>query len=481
MTHQEAIEIINTKGLKNHLGRYNSSRLSEPWLKANGFEELLALVNKETELISNRSLGQRFWAFERLPIPLCECGQPAKKHDSKNEWSNFCSKQCSLHSTKRADLISQTKLSQDHNEANNKRKQTMITKYGVAFNSQRDDIHHIWEKSKLPDNVAVKLTNYDWMNEQYNTNKRTASDIAIELGIFYGTVIDYCRKLGFEIRQRSNYSKEEVLLSNTLNNLGVDHQTNLYSIIHPYELDLYIPKNNIAIEINGLRWHSVPGAKEKHLEKLKRCQDKNISLLQFTDYEINNKLEIVTSIILNKTGLLKKEDARKCAVEFIDAKAAREFLNGNHLRGFAVSSHYIGLKKNNELLMVLTIGKSRFTNHDWEIVRLCTKSGTTVRGGFSKMLSFFRTYFSGSIMSYVDRRIGTGLAYEKVGFNCIGVTSPGYIWTEGNVIISRYKSQKSQLKKWLPSYDENKTEEENMTDAKYRKMWDCGNLIYELV
>ena len=84
-------------------------------------------------------------------------------------------------------------------------------------------------------------------------------------------------------------------------------------------------------------------------------------------------------------------------------------------------------------------------------------------------------------MSYVDRRIGTGLAYEKVGFNCIGVTSPGYIWTEGNVIISRYKSQKSQLKKWLPSYDETKTEEENMINAKYRKMWDCGNLIYELI
>ena len=46
--------------------------------------------------------------------------------------------------------------------------------------------------------------------------------------------------------------------------------------------------------------------------------------------------------------------------------------------------------------------------------------------------------------------------------------------------ISRYKCQKSQLQKWLKTYDSTKTEAENMFLAKYRRYWDCGQTAWTI-
>lgn len=479
MNYTDALAVINTQGLKNYLGRYNASRMKEAWLRNNGFGDLLDYVIENTTIIEGRTLSQRFWAFERLPIPICSCGQPVKKYDGEDRWSNYCSSACSLKSPERGRLISTTKLNQDHAEINAKREATMIKRYGVPFNSQRSDIKHRWCKSTLPEEIVSLLTDPVWMNEQYNVQKRSASDIALELKVFYGTVLNYCRRLGFQTRCYVNQSKEEKLLSRALREREAPHENNIFSIIHPHELDLYFPEKKIAVEVNGLYWHSLPGAEEKHFEKLEKCQSLDIFLFQFSDLEIRTKLDIVTSMILNKLGKVKKEDARKCTVSYISSREAKHFVVANHLHGFAPARIHIGLRKGDDLLMVMSVGRARFTNHDWEIIRLCSKLHVNVRGGLSKMLAFFSHNHSGSIMSYVDRRIGNGISYEKAGFNFVGVTSPGYVWTNGNVIISRFKAQKKQLAKWLPSFDINKTENENMTEAKYKKLWDCGNLVYE--
>ena len=58
------------------------------------------------------------------------------------------------------------------------------------------------------------------------------------------------------------------------------------------------------------------------------------------------------------------------------------------------------------------------------------------------------------------------------------VLHPGYFWTTGTTIVSRYKAQKKVLAGWLTTFDENKTERANMFEAKYRLFWNCGNYVF---
>ena len=69
--------------------------------------------------------------------------------------------------------------------------------------------------------------------------------------------------------------------------------------------------------------------------------------------------------------------------------------------------------------------------------------------------------------------------YEKLGFTKLKNTEPNYWWIRNNEILSRYQTQKHNLKDILKeNFDPNKTEIENMIDNGYYQIFDCGNLIY---
>lgn len=72
---------------------------------------------------------------------------------------------------------------------------------------------------------------------------------------------------------------------------------NVRSVISPYELDIYLPRKNLAIEYCGLYWHSDLYGKDKgyHLNKYNMCLDKNIRLITIFGDEYNNDREAVFS------------------------------------------------------------------------------------------------------------------------------------------------------------------------------------------
>lgn len=74
-----------------------------------------------------------------------------------------------------------------------------------------------------------------------------------------------------------------------------DIMTNIRTIIHPMELDIYLPNINIAIEYNGTYWHSIERGIDKgyHLRKSLRCREKDIHLIhiyEFEDFEEQKQL-----------------------------------------------------------------------------------------------------------------------------------------------------------------------------------------------
>jgi len=195
------------------------------------------------------------------------------------------------------------------------------------------------------------------------------------------------------------------------------------------ELDIYIPKLNIAIEFNGVYWHSeVFKNKDYHINKTKICKSSGIELLHIWEDDWKNKRPIIESMILNKIGITpNKIWARNCEIrEINDVKISREFLNENHIQGYSNSKFKIGLYHKNELISIMTFSKKR---KNMELVRFCSKLNTNVVGGSSRLFKYFiRKYNYDNVISYSDISFFSGGMYEKLGFTLDGSTPPNYWW-----------------------------------------------------
>ena len=256
--------------------------------------------------------------------------------------------------------------------------------------------------------------------------------------------------------------------------------------ISPLELDIYIPELNLAIEYHGLYWHSELNGKDRnyHLNKYLKCKEKGIKLVQIFEDEWINKQEIVKSILLNKLkNITTKIHGRKCIIKEIDNNTASEFLNNNHIQGNINSNVRIGLFYNEELVSLLTLGKSRFNkNFEYEIHRFCNKLNTNIPGAFSKALKYFiNKYKPINIITYADLRYGDGSVYLYNNFKFINMSKPNYYYIKDGLIRnSRQKFQKHKLSTILESYDETLTEWENMQLNDYDRIWDTGNAVFTL-
>tara|TARA_S200002703_G_C3788666_1_gene243320 strand:- start:100 stop:1791 length:1692 start_codon:yes stop_codon:yes gene_type:complete len=293
---------------------------------------------------------------------------------------------------------------------------------------------------------------------------------------------------------KNNISMYEYEIEDFLKDvLGEEIVRNDRFILNGKELDFLIPSKNIAIEFNGIYWHSeLSGNKDKHyhLNKTKLCEEKNIQLIHIFENEWNNKKDIVKnklSIILKKYG--KKIHARKCNIKIISPNIKNNFLNKNHIQGEDKSNVKLGLYYQNELVSVMTFGKLRTAlgqknkkENEYELCRFCNKENYIVNGSFSKLLNYFiKNYNPIKIITYADKRYSNGNVYNKLNFKFISNTAPNYWYHKsGKKLYHRYNFTKHTLSNKLETYDHMLTEWENMQLNGYDRIWDCGNLKYEL-
>ena len=256
------------------------------------------------------------------------------------------------------------------------------------------------------------------------------------------------------------------------------------TILNGKELDIYIPSKKIAIEFNGIYWHSELNGKDKnyHLNKTIQCSEKGIQLIHVFESEWNQKREIVISIINAKLGIFEKRIyAKHCIVRELNNKEKNDFLNNNHLQGNDRSSVYLGLFFADELVSIMTFGYAQDNKkHTYEMHRFCTKIGYQIIGGVSKLWSYFvKTYNPKYVITYADRRYSDGTLYEKIGFKKIGISKPNYFYFKnGSTLANRLQFQKHKLKDKLEKFDDGLTEWENMQLNGYDRIWDCGDYVF---
>jgi hypothetical protein len=284
----------------------------------------------------------------------------------------------------------------------------------------------------------------------------------------------------------SNRSQEEKELLKFIESIyDGDILENSQSIIHPLELDIYLPDKKMAFEYNGLFWHSeLNKSNNYHLNKSKQCEMIGVNLVHVWEDDWKYKQEIVKSIIRNKLGLNSvKIFARKCYISVISYEQSKKFLEENHLQGSVNSKYRFALIHDNEIVSVMCFGKSRKPlgeNGDkYELTRFASKLNTNVLGGASKLLNhFIRKYMINGeeLISYYDKSFGFNNFYESVGFEYLKDTNPGYSYIIDGIRHNRYNYNKSSLVK--QGYDPSKTEHEIMKDRKIYRIYDAGNIKY---
>lgn len=465
-------------------------------LKRNGIR--FPLLNNNGNLICEKKIGQR-----DTIIFICEkCKKEGSRRVSLfknktfsnfNERDFFC-EQCN-------------------------REQNSLDKYGVKNPMQREEVVKILKQSILKKyGVDNPMKCEDIARKSGKTRRKSSYvlrqnyenvEIITPFNEFTGTHKTYkyrCKKckviFSYNAQEPSriprcpncipiNYSKPENEIIKFIKSLENKIITNSRNIIHPYEIDIFIPDKRIAIEFNGFYWHGETklemnnqDGRKYHLKKHNMCIEKNIQLYQIfeDEWKDENLKEITKSRIKSILGNCnKKIFARKTTVKEINSKEKNKFFLENHLQGKDSASVKIGLFYKNKLVSAMTFCKPKFFKKDdkktFELSRFASKLNIQVIGGASKLLKYFIiNYNPKTIITYSDRRISNGNLYEKLGFLYDNKTGPNYWYFKSGKKYYRFNFRKSNLKKLFPKiYSDDKTEWQIMQEAGYDRIWDCGN------
>ena len=503
----------------------NKNKLREDWVKKNIEEYPLikSFYKEDIDIKFSQKLYNYINCIKTLPKCLL-CDNYKRFMGFDVGYNDFCSKKCARKNSKEKEIETRRKNTLDkygvsHTSklesvkkkqketnlikygfispilddiVNQKRRETMIKKYGFEYSGQSDVLlskslktrkdkydRHIRNLYKdlsiisIPTEGVLNII----CNDCNNTYEINTSLLRLRFFRYKVKPCLHCNPIKSYTGQTEIY---DFLKDNNIQFIKNDR-----SILNGKEIDIYIPEKKIAIEFNGIYWHSTLFKENNyHINKKVNCENLGIRLIHIWEDEWIYKKDIVISMLknilhINKTKIM----ARKCNVKLIDSKLSNDFLEKNHLQGKINSSINIGLYYNNELLSVMTFGKYRRSTgkksieNEWELYRFCSKLDTNIVGGFSKLFKFFlKEKNPNKIVTYTKRDWSGYKSNDKSVYNNYfifdGETVPNYWYFDTKLVRShRFKFRKSKL-------NINTNEQEYMIDNGYHIAYDSGSFRF---
>jgi hypothetical protein len=245
------------------------------------------------------------------------------------------------------------------------------------------------------------------------------------------------------------------------------------------EIDIVIPEAKLAIEFNGLYYHTEIMGKDRtyHFRKWEAVTGLGYQLIQIWEDEWEKNPELIKNMILHKLGISDsvKIFARKTKVSSVNAKVAKAFLEANHIQGFAAASYYDGLfDASGNLIALLALKKE--ANNRLNIVRYAT--AVNVVGGFTKLLKYAeRNYEVKSFVTFSDNCVSDGGLYENNGFVVDKQIPPDYkyLWRRERKHKFQYRLKRFKTDPAL-LWQDCLTERELASLNKLHRIWDAGKI-----
>lgn len=271
--------------------------------------------------------------------------------------------------TKKAEQTTYKKTGFKHHQQTEKWKQTMKSKKD-EINQKRGNKNEIkygnrvYARSSHRFYLDPNHKHYEDINEEFFRNnfiidgKFDVEKCANYFGTSESWVLNHKNKFNIIEKNIKNYiskpQKQVYDYIKQIYNNKINYGT--FKIIPPQELDIYLPDVNLAIEFNGVYWHSTKANKHKyyHQNKFKACLAKGIRLIHIYEDEWNDnrKREIIKNIIKRAIGLDTK-NAENIKIDEIIEEQYIDFCNKYNLEGYKEADIKLGLFVNNELIQVL--------------------------------------------------------------------------------------------------------------------------------
>lgn len=253
------------------------------------------------------------------------------------------------------------------------------------------------------------------------------------------------------------------------------------TILEGQEIDIYIPEYRLAIEYNGVYYHSTAFNRTyTNREKYEKIISMGMNLLIIWSDDWKYKQDVVKSQILHRIGLGgRRIGARKTEVVEMDVGTSREFMDLNHIQGAgAGGSIRLGLRDRDSGDIVAAMTLQRRSSEELELTRYCTS--TSVPGGHSKMISFVdRNYTFDRIVTFADRCVSSGGLYESTGWTDDKQLRPDYWYLRGDRRVNKRQFRKKAFKDSPDlKYDSNMTESEMAELNSIYRIYDIGKIRY---
>lgn len=438
------------------------------------------------------------WASGVTHYHTCYCGNSTTfNRNWRDGYREYCSPKCaqSKKSTKEKRKSTNLKKYGVDNvskspEVKKKTEDTNLERYGYKSSFQNDDVRSKWKDTMISkygvdhyfktDEFRIKSKSYylkKWGVEHPLMVDEIKDKIKKTCLIRYGVETYLNIKHSRDSVKHYNRSKYEDEICEFISSLGISVIESDRTVIPPLLLDIYAPEKNLAIEFNGLYWHS-EFKKEKgyHLNKTLRCKEKGVDLVHIWEDDWLNRKDILKSIICNKLGISKyRIFARKCSIVELQNGDVSKFLNENHIQGYVRYSKSIGLIHEGNLVSLMSFGFRNINGkREYELIRFCNKTNTNVIGSASKLFSHFikENKDVDMISSYADISIFTGNLYSKLGFTFSKKSQINYWWVVDGVRRHRFSFNKKKLVSL--GYDSTLTEVEIMHSLNRYRVWGCG-------
>lgn len=435
------------------------------------YAKMVARINArepDTRLVSQWIRG------ETHPCPVC--GRETIKT------LECCSKECQGKNDRVKEARRQTCLDKfgaencfQSEQCKAKSRTTMKAKYGVEYSSQREE----WRG--LVEDTNMKKYGTRWAAQSPSVRDKVVDSIIKHYGsleAYKKFIANHAAECFEKLRQDPNYTVGQSKTENELFNwIPVDNKkSGDRTVIKPLEIDILLPDYKLAIEYDGLFWHTEDKrGKEYHVTKTDLAAEAGYQMLHIWD---NEPLDKWKSVILSKVHQCQRIGARKCEIRRVFDDEAAVFLNRYHLQGFCRAKVKLGLYYNDELAEIATFSKPRYNKaYEWELIRLCSKGGVTVQGGATRLFNYFiKHWHPESVLSYANRRWSNGHVYEVLGFTLDHISPPAYQYYKQGKCYNRQQFMKHKLV--AEGFDPNKTESQIMKERGFDKVYDCGNLVY---
>lgn len=375
-----------------------------------------------------------------------------------------------------------------------KSRQTMIERYGVDSPQRNPEIRHAtlmttrdrygvdsFNQSHISSENLDILKNPNQLQEMYETYG--VQETASRLGVNATTVYAYLSKHGVELDSRSS---GELSVCSYLDELGIEYETGDRKVLGSLELDIVIPSKKIAIEFNGIYWHSTKfRSKDYHLEKTTAAKNVGYRLIHIYEDEWYRSMDAWKLKIASILGVdsREKKHARKLSVRCVtESEHVREFLNANHIQGAATFSFAYGLYDGDDVVAVMTFKKRSET--EYELNRYATSC--RVVGGFTKIFKKALVDLGEigvqEIVSFADIGHSDGNMYAVGGWTHACNTKPDYRYVIDGRRVRKQAFRRKQQAKMFKDFDPNKTEMQNMLDRGIYPIYDSGlmKFVYQV-